>query len=236
MLISCLISTVVYLVEKVIIQVVSVDYHRRQYESRILANKEALRFLANLYEVSRNLFPEFGDFTEEDYIIRQGMFGAIQGKKKKSGTATPMRQLVGELNRAQDRITSMFGNIAQEVAGNKNIFNGSSAYGIVNAAMQRRSSAEALAKRIWMSIVPEDSIAMTKSDLLDVMGEEHHAQAEACFESLDKDGNGDVSLDEMYHHVNQLFEDRRDTAKSMRDVVSIDIPGLTEFHEIDGDI
>lgn len=216
MLIACLISSIVFLIEKVLIQIVSVDYHRRQYESRILANKEGLRFLANLYEVSRNLFPEFGEFVDEDYTIRQGLF-KIPGK---SGDGTPMRHLAGQLNVAQGRITSMFGGLAQEVAGNKNIFNTNSAYNTVVDAMQRRSAANALAKRIWMSLVPENSTALTKADLLEVMGDQHKDQAEQCFDSLDEDGNGDVSLEEMHLHVNKLYDDRRDTAKSMRDVVS----------------
>lgn len=219
MLISCLISAVVFLIEKIIIQIVSVDYHRRQYESRILANKEGLRFLASLYEVSRNLFPEFEEFAAEDYIIRQGMF-KVPGSVKKSGNATPMRALAGQLNVAQGRVVSMFGGVAQEIAGNKNIFNANNPYNVVIDAMQRRSAAEALAKRIWMSFVPENSTALTKSDLLEVMGEDQKFRAEQCFESLDEDGNGDVSLDEMLLHVNKLYDDRRDTAKSMRDVVS----------------
>lgn len=205
--------------EKVLIQIVSVDYHRRQFEDRIKENKNNVRFLANLYEVSRNLFPEYTEFVEEDYIIHQGMAGAVFPGKKKSGTATPMRQFIGNINFVQDRITSAFGNIAQEVTGNKNVFNPNSSYATVVDALVRKSSSEALARRIWMSFVPENSTALTKSDLLDVMGPAHEAQAEQCFDSLDKDGNGDVSLDEMVMHVLHVHSERYAVAKSMRDVV-----------------
>ncbi|TGZ76227.1 hypothetical protein EX30DRAFT_266358 [Ascodesmis nigricans] len=218
-LISCLVSTIVYLVEKVLIQIVSVDYHRRQFAQRIKENKNNVRFLASLYEVSRNLFPEYTEFAEEDYIIHQGLAGSvIPGRKKKSGTATPMRQLIGNVNIVQDRITSVFGNIAQEVTGNKNVFNPSSSYATVLEALVKKSSSEALARRIWMSFVPENSSALTKADLLEVMGPAHHEQADECFSSLDKDGNGDVSLDEMVQHVLHCHTERYAVAKSMRDV------------------
>jgi Ca2+-binding EF-hand superfamily protein len=83
-----------------------------------------------------------------------------------------------------------------------------------------RKSPEALAKRIWMSFVPEGHYALTLADLKEVMGPELDEQAEECFRSLDRDDNGDVSLEEMILHTVQLHSERRDVAKSMQDVVS----------------
>lgn len=113
----------------------------------------------------------------------------------------------------------MFGNIAQEVTGNKNILNPNSPYAIVVEALSRKKSSEALAKRIWMSFVPEGHSELQKEDLLEVMGQEHAVQAEECFQSLDKDDNGDVSLDEMVMHVMHMHTERYAVAKSMADVV-----------------
>lgn len=218
-LISCLISTLVFLGEKLIIQIVSVDYHRRQFAHRIKTNKDNVKFLSQLYEVSRSLFPEYTEFSEEDYIIHQGLAGnlGIPGMKK-NGSATPMRQLLGNINFVQDKVTSAFGNIAQEVTGNKNVFNPNSAYAIVLDALTTKKSAEALAKRIWLSFVPEGHSALTLADLKEVMGLELEAQAEECFQSLDRDDNGDVSLEEMILHVTHIHNERYDVAKSMQDV------------------
>jgi hypothetical protein len=71
-----------------------------------------------------------------------------------------------------------------------------------------------------MSFVPEGHYALTLADLKEVMGPESDEQAEECFRSLDRDDNGDVSLDEMILHTVQLHSERRDVAKSMQDVVS----------------
>ena len=218
-LISCLISSLVYLGEKLIIQIVSVDYHRKQFAQRIKTNKANVRFLSQLYEASRNLFPSYTEFSEEDYIIHQSLASSLVTTKQ-SGTATPMRAILGNINFMGDKVTSAFGNIAQEVTGNKNVFNPNSAYSIVVNALQRKRSSEALARRIWMSFVSEGSTALTREDLLEVMGPDHEEQALECFSSLDRDDNGDVSLDEMMLHVVHMHSERHDVAKSMQDVVS----------------
>lgn len=217
-LISCLVSSLLWLAEKLLIQIVSVDYHRRQFAQRIKTNKEKVKFLSQLYEVSRNISPEYGEFAEEDYVIRGAL--SIPGYKKTSGTATPMRNILGGVNMVQGKVVSVFGGMAQEVTGQKNAFNPASAYAVTIEALSRTKSAEALARRIWMSFVPEDHTAMTLADLKEVMGPELEIQAQECFYSLDEDNNGDVSLEEMIHHTTRLRTERRHVAKSMQDVVS----------------
>lgn len=145
-LISCLVTTIIWLGERLIVRVVSVGYYRRQFEGRIKANKESVRFLSQLYEVSRSLFPEYTEFRDEDYLIHQSLAHDLPGLKKTSGSATPMRQLLGNINFVQDKVTSAFGNIAQEVTGNKNILNPNSAYATTIEALLRKVSSEALAK------------------------------------------------------------------------------------------
>lgn len=220
-LIACLVSSLVYLGEKLIIQIVSVDYHRKQFAQRIKTNKENVRFLSQLYEASRALFPSYTEFAEEDYIIHQSLASTLIVPTK-SGSGTPMRAILGNINVVQDKVTSAFGNIAQEVTGNKNVFNPNSAYSVVINALQRKRSSEALARRIWMSFVSEGNTSLEKEDLLEVMGSQYEQAALECFASLDSDGNGDVSLDEMIMHVVQIHSERKDVGKSMQDVVSID--------------
>lgn len=219
-LVACLVSSLVYLGEKLIIQIVSVDYHRKQFAQRIKTNKENVRTLSRLYEASRTLFPSYTEFAEEDYIINQSLASNLIIPQK-SGSATPMRAILGNINVVQDKVTSAFGNIAQEVTGNKNVFNPNSAYSVVINALQRKRSSEALARRIWMSFVSEGNTALEKDDLIEVMGPGNEQAAEACFASLDTDDNGDVSLEEMIMHVVQIHNERKDVGKSMQDVVSI---------------
>lgn len=220
-LVACLISSLVYLGEKLIIQIVSVDYHRKQFAQRIEINKENVRMLSRLYETSRALFPVYVEFAEEDDIINQSFASSIIPQK--GGPNTPMRAIIGNINVVQDKVTSAFGNIAQEVTGNKNVFNPNSAYSVVINALQRKKSSEALAKRIWMSFVCEENDALEREDLVEVMGSENEQAALECFSSLDTDGNGDVSLEEMTMHVVQVHNERKDVGRSMQDVVNTPI-------------
>jgi hypothetical protein len=142
-LISCLVSSILWLVEKLLIQIVSVDYHRRQFAQRIQANKEKVRFLSSLFEVSRHLFPDFTEFAEEDYHIHVSL--GIPGMKKASGSATPMRQLLGNVHFVQGKVANVFGNIAHEVTGSKNVFNTTSSYALTVDALHRKKSAGLLA-------------------------------------------------------------------------------------------
>lgn len=219
---ACVVSSMVYLGQKVIVQLVSVNYHRKQFEGRIQENKQAVRLLAQLYEVSRRLFPDYTEFQEEDYLIHQGMVGALltPGGMGKNGGATPIRQMIGNLNVVGNRITSAFGHVAREVTG-KNVFNPNSAYSVVLEALHRKDSSEALARRIWMSFVAEDSAELKKEDLVEVMGPDREDFALECFAMLDQDDNEDVSLKEMVMSVLLVYKERKDVAQSMQDVVSM---------------
>jgi Ca2+-binding EF-hand superfamily protein len=52
-------------------------------------------------------------------------------------------------------------------------------------------------------------------DLLEVLGAGRKEEAEECFASLDRDGNGDVSLDEMILTVTEVGRNRKSLARSM---------------------
>ena len=217
---ACVASSLVYLGQKVLVQVVCVNYHRKQFEDRIKENKQAVKLLAHLYEVSRGLFPDYTEFQEEDNLIHQGMAGALLTPAGMGGATTPMRQVIGNLNVAGNKVASAFGNVAREVTG-KNVFNPNSAYSVVLEALHRKDSSEALARRIWMSFVAEDSDVLKKEDLVEVMGLDREDTALECFTMLDKDDNGDVSLEEMITAILFVHSERKDVSKSMQDVVSI---------------
>ena len=57
-----------------------------------------------------------------------------------------------------------------------------------------------------------------KEDLIEILGAERISEAEECFAALDRDGNGDISLEEMIHMVNQIGQERRVIVSSMQDV------------------
>lgn len=76
----------------------------------------------------------------------------------------------------------------------------------------------ALAKRLWMSFVIEGRDTLHHDDIVDVLGPEHEDEAEECFTVLDRDGNGDVSLEEMILTITEIGRERKSIASSLHDV------------------
>lgn len=216
-----LIASLIYLGEKLIIQLISIGYHRTQFDAKIKQSKRKINLLGALYEASRQLFPAYCDeFAEQDYIINDSI--AISTSKQegirhsRSGSATPMR-ILQNVGRVGDKVTSVFGNIAQEVTG-KQVFNPNSAHSVVVEALEKNKSSEALAQRIWMSFVAEGNDALYEDDIIEVLGNDRREEAEECFTGLDRDGNGDISLDEMILTVCEFGRERHSIANSMHDV------------------
>lgn len=216
------IASLLFLAEKSVIQVISINYHRRSFDGRIKESKHNIHLLGLLYDASRTLFPMYcREFIEEDYIINDGieaMIAKSTGKSMhhRSGSATPLK-LIGDIGRVGDKVTSIFGNIASEITG-KQVFNPNSAHSVVVEALEKTKSSEALAKRLWMSFVVEGKEALYAEDVEEVLGPNRKDEAEQVFAALDNDGNGDISLDEMIMKVVEIGRDRKSIAASMRDV------------------
>ena len=214
------IGSLIFLAEKTIIQLISINYHRKQFNARIKDSKHNIYILGLLYDASRYLFPMYcPEFAEEDYTIADQVGLSSKTKtpdKRKSGSATPMR-IIQNVGAGVDKITSAFGHVAQEVTG-KQVFNPNSAHSIVIEALEKNRTAEALAKRIWMSFVVEGRENLLQEDIIDVLGIGRQTEAEEAFWVLDQDGNGDISLDEMILTVTEFARERHAISSSMHDV------------------
>lgn len=220
---AALVGTLVLLVEKFFIQLISINYHRKQFNARIKESKRNVALLGLLYDASRTLFPAYcNEFAEEDYIIADQLNLAMAlGKKSRSsharsGSVTPFR-LLQDVGRFGDKVTSAFGDVAKEITG-KQVFNPNSAHSIVTEALEKRRTSEALARRLWMSFVMEGKEALYEEDLVDVLGGNRKEDAEEAFMMLDQDCNGDISLDEAVQQVVQISRDRKSLGTSMHDV------------------
>ncbi|KAI4626245.1 uncharacterized protein J4E87_004746 [Alternaria ethzedia] len=227
-LLALLVCTIIILAERVLIQLISISYHRKQFDDKIKESKRNIYLLGILYDTSRALFPAYcNEFAEEDYIIQDtildlgfGSKGKGTAKHGRSGSRTPMRliQEVGrDAGRIGDKITSVFGTIASEITGKK-VFDPNSAHSVVLTALERNKSAEALARRIWMSMVVEGKNELYLEDLVEVMGPGRQEEAEECFAAIDRDGNGDISLEEMILTVTDYARQRKSINSSMHDV------------------
>ncbi|MCJ1392205.1 hypothetical protein MMC18_005072 [Xylographa bjoerkii] len=219
-----MVAALVYVGEKLLVQLISIGYHRQQFESKIRESKHNVYLLSLLYDASRTLFKEYcPEFMEEDYLINDSIDlpksrTGSSGHHARSGSATPLR-LLQNIGRVGDKVTAAFGNVAHEVTG-KAVFNPTAAHSIVVEALEKNRSSEALAKRIWMSLVVEGKESLYQEDIVEVLGPERGIEAQECFAALDRDGNGDVSLDEMILTVSEYGRERKAIANSLHDVDS----------------
>ncbi len=215
---ALLVCTLILLAEKLLTQLISISYHRTQFNAKIRDSKHKIWLLSLLYDASRSLFPAYcQEFSEEDYIINDSIeLGERTNNQGRPGSATPIR-LLQNVGRFGDKITQGFGNIASEVTG-KHVFNPNSAHSIVVEALEKNKSSEALAKRLWMSFVVEGKEALYLEDIVEVLGADRRNEAEEAFATLDRDGNGDISLDEMVLTVCEFGKERHSIANSLHDV------------------
>ena len=69
-----------------------------------------------------------------------------------------------------------------------------------------------------MSFVVEGKDSLFQEDLAEVMGPDREKEAKECFAALDRDGNGDISLEEIILTVTEFARERKSIATSMHDV------------------
>ncbi|PHH74010.1 hypothetical protein CDD82_5161 [Ophiocordyceps australis] len=213
------VSSAVLLGEKAIVQLMGVTYHQRSFANRIKASKREVHLLGLLYDASRTIFPMYcREFSDEDYIINDSIELMLENKTgiKGAGAATPMK-IIGDVGRLGDKVTSAFGNFAQEITGKK-VFNPNSAHSIVLEALEKRVSSEALGRRIWMSFVLEGNEALYLEDFQEVLGPDCLDEAEEIFNAFDNDVNGDISLDEMVRKVVEVGTERKAIGEGMKDI------------------
>lgn len=221
-LVSCLITSIVYLFERIFIHFISVSFHKTQFANRIRDNRLAISVLVKMLDAAYMVFPQFcPEFEDEDVTLAGGLLFAttrkmddrlnrrIQQAVQNEGT----RRFFGGLKKASKSV----GEAARDVIG-RTAGTAASTDSIVMEAMKSRSTARILGKRIWMSLVLEGHDSLTVQDIIDVVGEHSRDECEAVFAVLDQDGNGDLTLDEMSAAVTQICHERKSIFKSLKDV------------------
>ncbi|KAK5166986.1 uncharacterized protein LTR77_007715 [Saxophila tyrrhenica] len=210
-----IVVSAIFLAEKTIVQLISIDYHRKQYDAKIKESKKVIWLLDLLYDASRTLFPEYcREFEEEDEAIQSNNLAEVRSRFNKTGMGT---KVLNNMGRARDKATAAFGAMVTDISG-KQVFNTTSAHSVVIEALETERASKALARRLWLSFVGEGREQLYKHDLVEVLGEHRTDEVDEIFSALDRDGNGDVSLDEMTMLVVSVGKDRKNRATSMHEI------------------
>ncbi|RAL03521.1 serine/threonine protein kinase [Aspergillus ibericus CBS 121593] len=220
-LFALFVCSLIFLAEKAMVHLISISYHRKQFDARIKESKRNVYLVGLLFDASRHMFPMYcKEFREEDAAISDSLLRTAASKTRRTNSSAPLRMIreVGQnVHHFGNKVTAAFGDVAHELTG-KQVFNPTSTRSVVTQAMEHRRTAEALARRIWMSFVIEGREALYFDDICEVLGAGMEAEAEECFAMLDRDGNGDISLEEMILAVGEVRRMRKSLNNSLHDV------------------
>jgi hypothetical protein len=201
-----------WLAEKVLCQLISVNYHAKANAQKIREIKDTSRAVDLLYAASlRRFIDHHPDFQEEDWMIHDT--SNVQRHLSDKGT----RRFFANLRSTADNVTSAFGAMASDMTGTT-VFRPTATHAIVEGALERASGSEALARRIFKSLCRPGSSTISESDLVEELGVGQEDKAHWIFSQLDGDGNGDVSLEEMILLICGIAKQREDMWKSACDI------------------
>lgn len=196
--------------QKLIVQLISVNYHRRQFNARVNDSKLKVRMLDGLTEHSLKMFPlNARPFETEDFEILTSLDASQQDPSS--------TKLVGGVAMYTEMLQTTVGNITSEITGARS--NQSAAiHNLVVEALESKRSSRALGSRLWQSFVMEGKDALFRADIEEIFGRGRSEEANEVFNLLDQDNNGDISLEEMVLTVLEISRERKAIAASMHDV------------------
>ncbi|KAH8995736.1 hypothetical protein EDB92DRAFT_1933964 [Lactarius akahatsu] len=194
------------LFEKFSIQWIAGKFHERSYAERIADQKFAIKALTTLYRNSTEL-PENPDEPHDS-----------RGDKRL--TVNPRRivkQALKGVRFAATTTTTVLGNVASEIAGSS-LLQPNSPQAMVLTALESANKTKLLARRIFFSFRKPGRDYLVFQDIsrffpsLEV--------ADSAFALFDRDGNGDVSLEETEQACGDFHREQLSIEHSMRDLDS----------------
>ena len=93
-----IVVSAIFLAEKTLVHLISIDYHRKQYDAKIKESKKIIWLLDLLYDASRQLFPEYcREFQEEDEEIQGNNLQEVRKTMVKAGMGTKVLNDMGRV-------------------------------------------------------------------------------------------------------------------------------------------
>jgi hypothetical protein len=201
-----------YLIEKVAISYIAVHYHYRRTNTTLKRSKNIQKALITLYEASIYLHQVNGStFAEEDIIIRNA-----KGDMKASARVR-VSSYLARLGLDGYKFVSFFGNFISDDP-NAHWLRPGSSYAIIERAWANPTAASALARRIWLSLVPRGKYGLTENDIVEVLGLDRAAEAKSIFKTLDDNDNGEMPLDDFVGMVTEAGQKKHNVLKTIVDM------------------
>ncbi|KAI0256318.1 hypothetical protein BJV78DRAFT_1117812 [Lactifluus subvellereus] len=196
------ICTALLLFEKFSIQWIAAKFHQRSYAERIAEQKFAIKTLTTLYRHSMEL-PENPD-PEPD-------------RRTAINPTRFVKQALKGVRYAATTTTTVLGNVASEIAGSS-VLQPNSPQSMVLTAIESAHRTKLLARRIFFSFRKSGMEHMVFKDISRFFPSLE--EAGAAFSLFDRDGNGDVTLEETEQACGEFHREQLSIERSMRDLDS----------------
>ncbi|CAF9920894.1 MAG: hypothetical protein GOMPHAMPRED_002168 [Gomphillus americanus] len=209
-ILSIFIAGVLNLVEKIIIQLIAINFHMRTYADRIETNRFQISCLVKLYAYSKQRI-SMADSDFEDQ----------QESKGPSGTRTPMQYV----EKAQKNVVKGFrhvGDAAGKVAGDftgRQIAKSTHPGQVILVLVGSTSGSQVLARRLYRTFISEGEETVSANDLSPAF--DNNDEADAAFAMFDKDLNGDISMEELESVCVEIGRERKSITASLKDLDSV---------------
>ncbi|KAG9516552.1 hypothetical protein KCV07_g6719, partial [Aureobasidium melanogenum] len=206
-LLATVASTGIFFVEKILIHILTINYRQKQFRVRLQDIERTVYILTLMYQASRDRFPiHCPEFATEDHKIHDSRLVDVAERKTTRQFST---------STTRSRLSVMANNMKERLAG-REVLKHDSARSVVLHALETTTASEALAIRLYRSFTAAGSQGeISESDVAQVLGPTRSQEAQDIFHALDKDENGDVSLEEMTSLITQTSNDKH----SMRRVL-----------------
>ncbi|KAI9702067.1 MAG: hypothetical protein M1836_001411 [Candelina mexicana] len=210
-LVSLLVGGGLNFFEKIVIQLIAISFHQRAYADRIELNKFQIRCLTKMYKYSKdNVDMEDSEF-EEDRAAGSG-----------TRPSTPMQYLEKGQRKVREAFSRM-GDVGAKVAADftgREVSKGSTRpKEVVLTLLHTTNGSQVLARRLHRTFTRPDTELIVPDDLRKVFSDEE--EAESTFTMLDKDLNGDISMEELEIFCVDVGRERKSITASLKDMDSV---------------
>ncbi|KAJ2893005.1 putative mechanosensitive ion channel family protein [Zalerion maritima] len=204
-IIACFSLAAMNFVEKILMQWIAVSFHQRTYAKRIEDHKIALAYLVKLYEHSKT------KINCEDSIWEAA------GGDPGSGARTPLRALQNNARNVVSGVGNVVNRMAGDFTGRK--FKVNHPRKVVLEMIKTTESAQTLARLIFRSLHDGDSEVITLKNM--ELAFEAQEEADACFNLLDRDLNGDLTMAELEGTCDEIHREKKAIAANVKDLDSV---------------
>ncbi|KAI0063682.1 hypothetical protein BV25DRAFT_1801709 [Artomyces pyxidatus] len=195
------------LFEKFSIQWIAGKFHERSYAERIADQKFAVKTLTTLYRNSSEI-PGRSDTLKDTQV---------DGKRPTLIPKKFVKRALRGVRFAATTTTTALGNVASEITGSS-VLQPNSPMAMVQTALESPTKTRLLARRLFYSFCKPGKEDLTVSDFSPYFPTPE--DTDMAFLIFDKDGNGDITRDELEQACMEFHREQLSIEHSLRDLDS----------------